>query len=73
MLRKNIKKTNPTIVFLQETKCLADQIQELKGRIWEICEGMAIDARGFSRGLGILWDMSQVSLSGFQGTRYSHT
>ena len=32
---------------------------------------MGIDARGFSRGLGILWDISRVILSGFQGTRYT--
>ena len=34
---------------------------------------MGIDARGFFGGLGILWDPSQVNLSGFQGTRYSLT
>ena len=32
---------------------------------------MGIDSKGFSGGLCILWDLSQVSLSDFQGTRNS--
>ena len=32
---------------------------------------MGIDRRGYSRGLGILWDPTRVRLDGFQGTQYS--
>ena len=71
ILRKNIKMTNPTIVFLQETKYLANYIQDRRGKIWEWCESMGIDARGYSGGLCILWDPSRVSLTCFQGTRNS--
>ena len=31
---------------------------------------MGLDARGYSRGLGILWDPTRVSSEGLQGTRY---
>ena len=58
---------------MQEKKRLANQIQDIKGKIWERCESMGIDARGFSGGLGIIWDPSWVNLSGFQGTWYSLT
>ena len=68
-----IKMTNLVIVFLEETKCLANQIQELRGKIWARCEIMGIDSRGFFGGLFILWDPSQVTLTGFQGTRNSIT
>ena len=65
--------TNLAIVFLQETKCLADQIHELRGKVWARWESMGIDARGFSRGLSILWDPYWVHLSGFKGTHNSLT
>ena len=66
---KKIKRTNPTIVFLQETKCPASQIQELSKKIWKRSEGISIDARGYVGGLGILWDPTRVSLRGFQGNQ----
>ena len=71
ILRQKIKMTNPAIIFLQETKCLANYIQDRRGKIWPRCESMGIDSRGFSRGLCILWDPSQVSLIDFQRTRKS--
>ena len=71
ILYQKIKRTNPAIVFLQETKCQANFIQERRSKIWARCESMGIDSTGFSGGLCILWDPSQVSLSDFQGTRNS--
>ena len=71
IMRQNIKMTNPAIIFLQETKCLANYIQNSRGKIWPRCESMGIDSRGFFGGLCILWDPSQVSLTDFQGTRNS--
>ena len=71
ILRQKIKMTNPAIIFLQETKCLDNYIQDLRGKIWAICEIMGIDSRCFYGGLCILWDPSQVSHTDFQGTRNS--
>lgn len=73
ILNKKIKETNPAIVFLQETKCSTTQIQDLRKRIWEKCEGMGIDVKGFVGDLEILWDPTWVSLEGFHGTQYSLT
>ena len=71
LLHKNITMTNLAIVFLQETKCLANYIQDRMGKIWERCESMGVDSRGFFGGLCIIWDPSQVSLTNFQGTHNS--
>ena len=68
ILFQKIKRSNPAIVFLQETKCQANFIQESRSKIWARCESMGIYSKGFSGGLCILWDPSQVSLSDFQGT-----
>ena len=70
-MNKMIKQTNPSIVFLQDTKCSMTQIQDLRKKIWVKCEAMGIDSRGFSGVLGILWDPTRVSLEVFQGTQYS--
>ena len=71
ILYQKIKRTNPAIVFLQETKCQAKFIQERRSKIWAYCESMGIDSKGFSKGICILWDPTRVSLSDFQGTRNS--
>ena len=68
ILCQKIKMTNLAIVFLQETKCLANYIQDHRGIFWARCESMGIDLRGFSGGLCILWDPTRASLSDFQGT-----
>ena len=69
ILRKNIHRTNPIVVFLQETKCPTNQLQEISKKIWRGSEGMGIDARGYAGGLGILWDPNRVILSSFNGNR----
>ena len=70
-MRQKIKLTNLAIVFLQETKCMANYIKDRRGKIWVRCESMGIGSIGSSGGLCILWDPTQVSLSNFQGTRNS--
>ena len=71
ILYQKIRKSNPAIVFLQETKFQANFIQERRSKIWTHCESMGIDSKRFSGGLCILWDPSQVSVFYFQGTRNS--
>ena len=71
IIYQKIKRTNPAIVFLHETKCQANFIQDRMSKIWAHCETMGIDSKGFSGGLCILWDPTRVSLSDFQGTRNS--
>ena len=71
ILCQKIKKSNPAIVFLQETKCQANFIQDHMSKIWARCETMGIDSKGFSGGLCIIWDSTWVSLSDLQGTHNS--
>ena len=66
---KKIKRTNLAIVFLQETKCLVTQLQEIRKKIWKGSEGIGINVRGYVGGLGILWDPNRVNLSGFHGNQ----
>ena len=63
--KKKIKRQNPTIVFLQETKCSTERIEEVSKKIWKGSEGMGIDTRGFARGLVILWDSTRVTLGDY--------
>ena len=53
------------MVFLHETKCSTNRIEEVSKKIWKGNESMVIDARGFVGGLGIIWDPVQVTLGGF--------
>ena len=36
ILCQKIKMTNPAIILLQETKCLANYIQDHRGKIWDL-------------------------------------
>ena len=64
-----IKKTNTTIVFLQETKCPSNQLQEISKKIRKCNEGIGIDIRGYVGALGILRDPNRVNLEGFHGNQ----
>ena len=66
---QEIKGTNPTFVFLQETNLPSIQIQEISKKLWKGSEGIDIDPRGYVGGLGILWDPNIVKLEGFHGNK----
>ena len=68
IVRKKIQRTNPILVFLQETKCSASQLQKISKRMWKGSEG--IDERGHAGGLGIFWDPHNVILSSFTGNHH---
>ena len=71
ILKRRIDKDNSGIIFLQETKCSREELAKITQKIWKGCESTTIDARGAAGGLGILWNPSIVTLSGFLTTTFS--
>ena len=71
ILRRRIEKEKSGIIFLQETKCLGEELTSLSQKNWKGCESVVIDARGEVRGMGILWNPWEVNLLGFLATPFS--
>ena len=68
VLKRRIDKEKSGIIFLQETKCSGEDIASIAQKVWKGCESIAINARGATSGLGILWNPRMVSLSIFLTT-----
>jgi len=73
LLRKKIRKENPTILILQESKCSEEALKERMKNIWRNSKIVAIDALGTAGVLAIIWDPSRVSLHNFMKTPWSIT
>ena len=61
------------MLFLQETKCNSDNIQEIRSKIWHGILGIAIsiDERGAAGGISILWNPEALHLNNFREIRFS--
>ena len=68
LLRKRIELDNLGIMFLQETKYSEAELKIIGGKVWRGSEAIAVDAKGAARGIGILWNPREVSLSDFSAT-----
>ena len=68
LLKRRIERDKSGIVFLQETKCLGEELASIAKKVWKGFESIAIDARGATGGMGILWNPQEVHLSGFLAT-----
>ena len=58
LIKKN-KRTNSTIVFIQETKFPSTQFKEIIKKIWKGSEVIGRDAIGYVGGLGT-WYISRI-------------
>jgi len=56
LLKRKISTEKPAVIFLQETKCLSEEICRTGSQAWRGCLAAAVDAQGASGGLAILWD-----------------
>ena len=45
---------NPSIMFLQETKCSEEEFKIIEGKVWRGSEVVVVDAKGAAGGIGIL-------------------
>ena len=71
LLRRRIELDNPGIIFLQETKCSEAELKIIGGKVWRGSEAIAVDAKGATGGIGILWNPRDVSLFEFYATHHS--
>ena len=71
ILKRRIDKDNSGIIFLQETKCLGEELAKITQKVSKRCKSISIDARRAAGGLGILWNPWIVTLSGFLTTTFS--
>ena len=60
MLENGIMKEKPNIIIVQETNCDRDKMISIAKKSSGGCETMAIGTEGFSVGLSVLWNRSQV-------------
>jgi hypothetical protein len=60
---ENHSKENPTVILLQETKCNNNILTNLASKLWKHSQVISIDAQGVTRGLDILWNPSEISLT----------
>ena len=65
ILRKDIQRERPVVMFVQETKCTKHHLLEVGRKVWRNYEGVGIDALGHEGGLGILWGLDKISLMVF--------
>ena len=70
-LARKIKKENPDILFLQETKCSFETMIKIGQRIWKRSKVMATDANGMKGGMAILWQPKEVDLLEWRAGHFS--
>ena len=71
LLRRRLELENPSIILLQEIKFLEEELKIIRGKFWRVSEAIAVDAKGAARGIGILWNPREASLSDFSTTQFS--
>ena len=49
------------VLFLQETKCSSEDLVKLFTKVRKGSQSMAIDAKGSSGGIAIIWNPMQIS------------
>ena len=67
----NLKKDQPYVLFLQETKCTSEIIYQMMAWIYKYCLTIVIDAQGVSGGLSIHWNPLLITLDEATSSRHS--
>jgi exonuclease III len=73
MLRERIKKDQPDILILQETKCAGEEASSMLQKCWKQANHVEIDAKGVAGGLAMLWNPSTVLLDDFFTSKWTIT
>ena len=58
-------------MFLQEIKFSEEELKSIGGKVWKGCEAIVVDAKREARGIKILWNPREVSLSEFSVNQHS--
>ena len=64
-LARKIKQEKLDILFLQETKCSFESMQQIGQNIWKGYQVMVVEVDGMKRGIAILWRENEVTLMGW--------
>jgi len=70
MLKNMIQQDNPSLVYLQETKCNSTTLEKILNKASSRCHSVSMDASGASGGLAILWNPQVLSLHDFHASHY---
>jgi hypothetical protein len=72
LLKDRIKKDQPDILLLQETKCAGIEANITIQRCWKQAQYVEVDARGAAGGFAILWNPTTVLLNNFFYLQMDH-
>jgi exonuclease III len=73
ILGERIKKDQPNILILQETKCAREEASSTLQKCWKHANHVEIDAKGAFGGLAIMWNPSTVLLGNFFTSKWTIT
>ena len=73
MLKDRIRKEQPDILLLQETKCAGIEAQTTLQWCWTQAQHMEVDANGAAEGLALLWNPSTILLDNFFTSKWTIT
>ena len=69
LLKKKIMQEKPNLVFLQETKCTNQKLDELAKRLGRQLEYLAVEGNGMSGGLATFWTPKSLHLLNAEATK----
>jgi exonuclease III len=72
-LRERIKKEQPDILLLQETKCVGEEASFTLQKCWKQANHVEFDAKGATGGLKMLWNPATVLLDVFFTSKWTIT
>jgi exonuclease III len=73
LLRERIKKEQPYILILQETKCTGEEASSTLQKCWKQAHHVKVDAKGVASGMAMLWNPITVLLDGFFTSKWTIT
>ena len=69
LLKKKIMQEKLDLVFLQETKCTNQKLDELGKRLGRHLEHLAVEGNGMSGGLATFWALKTLHLLNAEATK----
>lgn len=70
LIKNMLQHKNPQILFLQETKCNSTTLDQILAKAWPGSKEEAVEARGASGGLAIVWDDRAITLTNIRASKH---
>ena len=71
LFKNRILTEKPTVIMLQETKCLEQKLIDFVTKRWRKAQAIALDAKGNAGGIAIIWDPDILNIEGFFSSPYT--